>query len=513
MKEKSSLLGSVWFLSPTLVVVLLTFTSSGCRPDLPVPGSNPLTNSVPPEFVVRIEPEAPLEFAPRVLRLHVSWPSSLDEARIFLIRGEVTDYHLRQIERDDLTKTLLERIVPALVWFADENDLVIAPTEVLEPGQTYAVASGEPSKVVHFVVRDGDEPTLLARIWPPLDVPSRLGIYCGATLLPDVTVEVKADPLGPIGVLARGMAKDAPGAGCLHWQALGRGEDEKIAWVLPPLVQVPGIGSTFVQMEPGRLEPPIEMQEMAEIVPLECDRDEIEFGPGCAVVTDDRAFVRAPEGELLWGISAMGMERMEKTASKERFVVQGLLPESDIFFDVVTMDPFGRTQRMGVAATTSALTAHVVLNEVVANPIGPEPDQEWVELYNDGQVETSLSGYRILDIGGETVLPDVVLPAGQYAVVVNETFYEDDEVDVIPRPGTILVRVSALGKNGLSNSGELLRLVNPEGRTISRFPALPKPKAGQSVSRLAPDAPDGVSSSFAPTVPTPGMVNKVTTEP
>jgi hypothetical protein len=155
----------------------------------------------------------------------------------------------------------------------------------------------------------------------------------------------------------------------------------------------------------------------------------------------------------------------------------------------------------------------VVLNEVLANPVGPEPYQEWVELYNDGQIETSLAGYRILDIGGETVLPDVLLPAGQFGVVVSEKFVEDDEVDVAPPPGALLVRVPALGKSGLSNSGELLRLVDPKGQTISRFPALPKPKAGQSVSRRTPDAPDGVSSSFAITEPTPGLRNFVVADP
>jgi hypothetical protein len=124
-----------------------------------------------------------------------------------------------------------------------------------------------------------------------------------------------------------------------------------------------------------------------------------------------------------------------------------------------------------------------------------------------------LVGYRILDIGGDTVLPDVVLPAGQFAVVVNETYLEDDEVDVLPPPEAILVRVPALGKSGLSNAGELLRLVDPEGHTISRFPALPKPKAGQSVSRRTTDASDGVSSSFVITEPTPGMRNAVVPDP
>src|SRR5690606_40695464 len=40
-----------------------------------------------------------------------------------------------------------------------------------------------------------------------------------------------------------------------------------------------------------------------------------------------------------------------------------------------------------------------VLNEVLANPSGPEPQQEWVEILNAGNVAASLSGYRLKDSG------------------------------------------------------------------------------------------------------------------
>lgn len=516
MKEQISLPGLVSAFSPTLAVMLLTFLSSGCRPELPLPGSNPLSVADPPEFVVKIEPEAPLDAAPRVLRAHLSWADSIDKDRVFLIRGEVSEYHLRQIERGDLTKTLQERVVPALVWPEQNGEIVIAPTQVLEGGQTYAVASGEPSKVVHFVVRDVDELPILRRVWPPAEIPGRLFIFCADISLADVTAPVPADPLGPMGFLSRGIAKNAAGVGCLHWEAQGRADDKTMTWVLPPMVEMPGLGVGIVQIEPAAIQLRQENDEMPindEIVPLECERDELAFGPGCAVVADDRLYVQAPEGDLIWGISGESVERVLKTASKERFVIKGLLPETDLSLDVVTIDAAGRIQRVEFFATTTALSGHVVINEVQVNPVGPEPDQEWVELYNDGQVETSLTGYRILDIGGETLLPDVALPPGQFAVVVNDTYFADDEVDVIPPADAIVVRVPALGKNGLSNSGELLRLVDLEGRTISRFPALPKPKGGQSVSRWNPDAPDGVSSSFTITRPTPGIANDMTNAP
>ena len=511
MKQQNPLRGPFWFLPPTLLVGLLTFGVAACRPELPLTPSSPLAVSAPPEFVVRVEPDAPLTDAARVLRVHAEWPDPIDPLRVFLIRGEVSDYHLRQIARDDLTQTLLERIVPAVVWTVAEGHVVLAPTEVLSPGQTYALASGDPSRVVHFAVTSVDPPPLLSRTWPPEDKPGPLGIFCGDEPLPEVDLEQKLEPFGPVGILTRGIVPGGPGRRCLRLEVSGSAENESGPWVLPPVVEIPQLGEGMVQVEPISFWP---VQGVAnEIVPLECVEEEVSFGPGCAVVMDDRIIVRGPEADVLWGIAADGIDIVTKTVNKERFVILGLLPETDIGFDVVTIDSFGQTLRQSFITTTKSITAHVVINEVLANPIGPEPHQEWVELYNDGQVETSLSGYRILDIGGETVLPDVPLLAGQFAVVVNETFVPDDEVDVAPAAEAVLVRDPALGKSGLSNSGELLRLVDPEGRTISRFPALPKPKAGQSVSRRTPYAPDGVSSSFVIAGPSPGCENIMENRP
>ena len=61
---------------------------------------------------------------------------------------------------------------------------------------------------------------------------------------------------------------------------------------------------------------------------------------------------------------------------------------------------------------TQAPMPHLVINEVLANPIGPEPHQEWVELYNDGAVAAELADFALCDIGGEAWLPEAVLEPG-----------------------------------------------------------------------------------------------------
>jgi hypothetical protein len=90
---------------------------------------------------------------------------------------------------------------------------------------------------------------------------------------------------------------------------------------------------------------------------------------------------------------------------------------------------------------------------------------------------------------------------------VNESYLEKDDFDPPPAPGTLLLRVPKLGAGGLANSGEPLALLDGEGAEVSIFPSIPAKKAGKSVARRSPRAPDVLSSSFVLTEPTPGHPN------
>ncbi|MRG91951.1 lamin tail domain-containing protein [Polyangium spumosum] len=494
------------------VACLLLATLAACRPDLPLAELRPGSPGKAEGISVAFEPEAPTTAAPRVLRVHVAAEQALDEARLFLVRGEVRESHLKQIERDDISKTLAARFVPSLFWREDDGSVVLAPTAPLEPGETYAVASGEPRASVHFVVEAAEVAPLLTRVWPPAESPRAglFGLYCGDVALPEVTIEATLAPEGPLGVFSRGVAPGGAGRDCLRFGGRGLAADGG-PWVPPPFVGIPGLPG------PLRLDPypfggaGAELGEIMEVqpdeAPLECAAFEVPFGPGCVEVLDDRLRGRAPGAALLWGVAGEGLDVVMATEKNERFVLGGLPADRVIALDVTTIDAHGRARRMAFSATTLPPMPHVVLNEVMANPLGPEPDQEWVELYNDGAVEAALGELVLRDIGGETPLPEVTLPPGRFAVVVNETFVPDDEIDVPPAEDAIVVRVPALGKNGLGNGGESVRLLDTRGRILSKFPAIPKPKAGQSVIRRSPDAPDGVSDSFLLAVPTPGGVN------
>jgi len=375
------------------------------------------------------------------------------------------------------------------------------------------VASGEPRATVHFVVEPAEAAPLLRRVWPPAEAPPAglFGFYCGDVRLPEVTIEATLAPEGPLGAFGRGVSSMGAGGACLRFVGRGLAADGG-PWVPPPVVTVPGLPWPL-RVDPRPFGGAAAVGEVAEAeaepdeAPLVCSDFEVPFGPGCVEVEDDRLLGRTPETALLWGITGEGLDVVMTTQNNERFVLKGLPAEQGITLDVTTIDVHGRELRRTFSATTLAPRPHVVLNEVLANPLGPEPDQEWVELYNDGAVEASLGELVVSDIGGETALPAVALPPGRFALVVNETFAPDDEVDVPPAEDAIVVRVPALGKNGLGNAGEIVRLLDMRGRIVSRFPAIPKPKAGQSVVRRSPDAPDGVSDSFQLAPPTPGAAN------
>jgi hypothetical protein len=443
------------------------------------------------------------------VRLSFDGADSADLTRVLLFEGEIGPAHLRQIERGTLSKALSERVVPSIAWMESELDgssaLVVAPTVPLSLGATYAVTSGDPLLAEHLRVAQEDSAARLDRVWPPLDASAtrRFGIWCGPDALPPVALEAWLDPLGPTGTIQNG-AVSGIGARCVRFEAGPQSEQGLPADALlvpPPSLPLAG-GIARLDPRPFKLE-----AEPAPVDVLACAPEEVQFGPGCVRIEDDRLFGRSPEAPILWAVAGAGLDLVFTTAAGEPFLLSSLPPNTSISLDVIAIDTQGSALHHVVTSTTLPPMAHIVLNEVLANPLGPEPQQEWVELFNDGAVSAQLGGYVLEDIGGETLLPPVELAPGAYALLVNETFVEDDELDPAPAPGTLLLRVPKLGKGGLNNSGEPLKLRDSSGSVVSRFPAGPKVKPGKSVARVAPDSPDGLLKGFVAADPSPGGGN------
>jgi len=162
-----------------------------------------------------------------------------------------------------------------------------------------------------------------------------------------------------------------------------------------------------------------------------------------------------------------------------------------------------------LALTTPPAIPPLVLTEVLANPAGPEPAQEYVEIRNLGDEPLSVEGLVIQDSRGGDTLPAGTLPGGAYGLIVTSGYDPSGAADPAPRPGTALFRVDGrIGADGLSNGGEAVRLIQGD-TVISSYggwvDVSSSAWAGHAVHRLVETACDRADAwSRTPLPPTPG---------
>jgi hypothetical protein len=106
----------------------------------------------------------------------------------------------------------------------------------------------------------------------------------------------------------------------------------------------------------------------------------------------------------------------------------------------------------------------VLINEVMANPNGLTtlPQTEYVEIHNASGGDITLNGWKFVYAGNETDLPNVVLPAGAYAVLYRT-----------PRDIYIASGGVSLGHDkfpsALLNTGNTIGLKNANGETMDEI--------------------------------------------
>lgn len=166
------------------------------------------------------------------------------------------------------------------------------------------------------------------------------------------------------------------------------------------------------------------------------------------------------------------------------------------------IDYAGRTTALSLPLTTTEPLPRLAITEIRADPFGPEPRQEYVEIANEGPTAISLEGMSLADgpLAAGDPLPAIVVPAGARALIVASSFDPDDDAggrDARVPPGAVLVRVDAsIASGGLSNAGEPLYLRDGMQRWISAAPATPAPRSGVCVVRTARSLRTGEPGSF-----------------
>lgn len=435
---------------------------------------------------VTAAPAAALESVEPVtwLWLTTSPPEIVEPSRVFLYEGELSSYHLGRLAREELPQTMRDRQVPMTTIAAGKDTILLAPQVELVPDSTYSLATPELGIVARLGVASESERPALRREWPPVagETSARRAVLCAPF---GVALDVPRETwkLGDRGELSVGPWPEA--------EALPRCSLVELSGPLGPgdlLPLPPMVGGFSVPPSPPshREAPPIE--------PVLCLPTELALGPGCLLVADDRASFRGPSPAVHVSFTPGGVGG--ELRHGESIAVPNLAPSSTFSLRASFLLPNGESRQAEVSGRTGAPEPHLVINEVMANPRGPEPEAEWIELVNDGQEPVALEGWTLADLAVEFPLPAAQLTPGQHAVVVSASYIVDPEVDVAPAAGVLLLRVDRLGQAGLANSGELLRLRSPDGVVRSRFPAVASSEAGVSVARRAPWASDDAPASF-----------------
>lgn len=164
------------------------------------------------------------------------------------------------------------------------------------------------------------------------------------------------------------------------------------------------------------------------------------------------------------------------------------------------------------SATATPAPARVVINEVLYAPSGPDPNGEWVEIYNAGGTAVDLSGYVLSDGEGTLILPSFTLNPNSYAVYAKDAATFTANYGFAPNFSGSSI---ALGNDGdelalYNASSTLVDSVAWEGGVFPGIVPHPGVSEGHSIAR-SPDGKDtdDCSVDFVDKAPplTPGGSN------
>lgn len=148
-------------------------------------------------------------------------------------------------------------------------------------------------------------------------------------------------------------------------------------------------------------------------------------------------------------------------------------------------DLAGNEREQPLALGLARDLAAVTIDEVLADPRGKEPAQEWVELLNSALTPSSLMGFTLStdpDERGRVLTGAVVLAPHERALVVAPAFDPHDLADGALPAGLRLVTLD--GPLSLGNGASTLYLRDGEGRRISTAKVLAPLFEGQCSARL-----------------------------
>jgi hypothetical protein len=395
----------------------------------------------------------------------------------WLFLGEVSDYYDRALRRGEVPAALRGRAVPLRYW-RDADSCWLQPVVWLEPDASYTLAFEGTGRLRQLRARVGAEPRA-ARLFPsPGRSKHRVAVVCDTKsfepLLEPTTLEPGGIALAPLASMA-GLLP-----GCVTLVA---------AEAVPDVtVSRPLLGGVLLDPAPWLPPPPT-----PQLAPVRCAGQRV--AAACLEALDDRLIITPEREEQLWLVDTPTRAVVSAAAGSRTALLRGLESTEALALHATVLSSAGRLDVVETMISTANPRRHLILNEVLADPLGAEVSSEWIELVNDSRQPASLAGIWLEDAAGHVPLPVVVLEPGEHTLLVAESF-RPSSLDV-PVPDNVrLVRLPSLGTRGLANGGEALLLVGVEG-VLSRFPQLAASHAGRSIARRTLDSADDDAGAFA----------------
>jgi hypothetical protein len=452
-------------------------------------------------------PFAP-EAAPRRPRLVLTSSAAFTgSVPLWLLRGAPDEALREDLATSPLRREHLDRAVRAELH-QDGARVELVPSGPLEAGATYTLAlaawaerlGARLGRPATWVLTVGSGPAFgaaAALAWPPdgaVEVgtaPALLLVALDGALggLEGVGLEGPEGPIvspaRPVDCAAYGLegvcvalVPAHPLAPRARHQLVVRGALDATGAPVPPFA------SRFLTA-PGPDETP------PALLPLPCFVDEIAREDLCVRVGEAELSVRARSSEPVRATLLAGDRVAASLAPRGEVVLRLPHAGTSVSAELALEDLAGRRTTRALPVAPPRDLPRLVLTEVRADPLGPEPQQEYVELCNEGSAALDLSAFTLAD-GFDRLgdpLPALRVPPGARVLVVADAFDPDEPSDSPPIPaGVPLARIgSALGEGGLSSAGEplVLRFAAADGTVhrISELPALRVPEPGACLAR------------------------------
>jgi hypothetical protein len=508
--------------------MLGTAATAGCI-TTPVPGQAADSDALKLQLAVLDARDAPADGLdmPRRPRLVLTTQPALDPAGPgpMLFEGPADPELLRDLERMPLTAASARRLVPSSIRY--QNDAArLLPDKTLARGAVYTLAV--PRAALPSDARAG-----LTQAWTralrTADTPGA-GAAVSCVFPPDGAAAVATQL--DFAVLAFDGSIEGIDAGV--WLEDSRG------WAVPAQVEsVPCAAletgaDTCVRLTPERALTALSRYALrtgrslrdahgAEVEAVaasfstgseadtprlewqlgDCALDQTATAVGCALIGDRGIQLHLRPNAPARVTLQLDEQRVARLAGGLPLDVSfdNLEPNTQHVLLVTASAAGSETQVVDIALTTATELATLSITEVLADPFGSEPAQEYIELLNYGAQPIALRGCSLSDKAdelGTRIEHDATLPPGARALLVSEAFEIDSPLDAPPAPGAILVPVgAALTRSGLANTGEALFLRDPQQHRLSAAPATPPPRTGVCNARVSADPRDGAPGTFA----------------